>query len=130
MKLHEYREWVIDHDAQWDYHNNLSFQNLLHYHLALCEEAGEAGGQAKKFVRELKFEGAVYTEKGDKVYAERRQKVGIEMVDVMIYFMKILEQWNISSADFDEFWNTKFKELHGRWDDEFADCPYGCLADD
>ncbi len=130
MKLDEYRKWVIDHDDRWNYPNNLTIQNLLHYHLALCEEAGEAGGQAKKFIRELKTDGAIYTSHGQNIYASRRLKVGIELVDVMIYFQKVLEQWSISSTEFDKFWEEKFGILHGRWDNRLVSdtttCGYAC----
>lgn len=130
MKMNEYRSYVIDHDERWDYSNDLTFQNLLHYHLALCEEAGEAGGQAKKLIRELQTEGALHTVRGQNVFHSRRHKVGIELVDVMIYFQKILEQWGITAAEFDKFWEEKFTILHGRWDNKIGvpdtSCGYTC----
>lgn len=135
MKLDQYRDWVVEHDNRWRYPNELTFQNLLHYHLALCEEAGEAGGQAKKLVRELETEGTLFTAAGQDAFLKRRHKVGIEMVDVMIYFQKILVQWNISADLFDQMWKDKFDILHGRWDSNLdrlpeveGPCDFGCHA--
>ncbi len=68
-----YMEWVTEHDLLWGYDNKESPENLLHYALALVEETIEA------------HEIVSY-------YKSSSPRLGIELVDCVIYVQKLLIQ--------------------------------------
>ena len=131
MDLQEMHDWVFRHDEEWQYNNDLTPINILHYALALCEEASEVGGQVKKWIRyeTLPEGGKTYPLLSrEEVWNARRKKALIELVDLGIYFVKVLHQLEYTPEDFREAWAEKFNVLHGRWSIGEFDCGYGCVA--
>ncbi len=100
MSMKKYKMDVSDLDAtmkiihtQFPDTNNLMFMTLC-----MSGEAGELANIVKKIVRNGESE-------------ELWKKFEEEMVDVLIYFVKLL---NIVPFDFDKAWDAKQRVLYGR----------------
>lgn len=87
----------IDHGIEQEHAP--TFDNLTYYGLCLAGEAGEVANVVKKMWRD-----------GDD--AEKRQHLGEEMVDLMIFASLIIQ---VSGIDFDAAWKAKHEELYERW---------------
>jgi NTP pyrophosphatase (non-canonical NTP hydrolase) len=115
MSMADYVDWVKEHDKVFGFSNEHTTENLLHYALALCEEAGEVGGAVKKWVRGRYNTG--YSVSTD----ELGGKVLEELTDVLIYVGKLLLQLEAMGLvvypafEFEDAWRSKFKVLHERW---------------
>jgi len=81
------------------FENERKFENVLYNALALGGEAGELVNVVKKMWR-------------DGITEKHINHLGEEMVDVVIYLIKLIE---CSGIDFDKAWEEKHGELYTRW---------------
>lgn len=102
--LEEVARW----DGVWRFSNAATVHNLMQYTIALCGEAGEFANVVKKHVRSSDENAA-----GELVDA--RSKMLEELVDVQIYFTKLLLVLGCDASEFREAWDAKHQVLRERW---------------
>ncbi len=100
--MDRYLKSVLEFDKKYgiEKENLPTLENLIYNVLAMTGEAGEVANEAKKIWR-------------DGWSQERMDSVAEELVDTVVYLMKVLI---VTGIDFDKAWDIKFSKLQQVWD--------------